>query len=255
MKKIILITYLLLSCPLYAQNVLLITLPKTGTNLALKLLESISHETTFFHLYSLTRNIYWCHEWDLLVNDPNTLGFAPNDEKIAKLKSNNVKVILLLRDPRQHITALLRSLKKVVNPNNIEWVIKNFPHVLALQTGSKSFLKYHTITQCYKDYLAWIDQYPWVYVTTYEKLVGPQGGGNIESQREEILKISNFLGETINEDECQKIVSTLYGGTHTFQEGEIDTWKKHFSPSNRELFKSVTGDLLIQLGYEKDNAW
>jgi hypothetical protein len=41
----------------------------------------------------------------------------------------------------------------------------------------------------------------------------------------------------------------------TFRSGKIGAWKDQFSPGNKSLFKEIAGDLLIQLGYEADNAW
>jgi len=41
----------------------------------------------------------------------------------------------------------------------------------------------------------------------------------------------------------------------TFRKGQTGDWQEHFSAENRQLFKEVNGDLLIQLGYEKDNYW
>lgn len=41
----------------------------------------------------------------------------------------------------------------------------------------------------------------------------------------------------------------------TFRKGKIGGWRDHFTPSTVELFKSVTGDLLVQLGYENGPDW
>lgn len=41
----------------------------------------------------------------------------------------------------------------------------------------------------------------------------------------------------------------------TFRSGKIGGWKNQFSEENKQLFKEVAGDLLIQLGYEKDKRW
>ena len=41
----------------------------------------------------------------------------------------------------------------------------------------------------------------------------------------------------------------------TFRKGEPGNWREHFSEANKTLFKDKTGDLLIRLGYEKDNNW
>jgi len=41
----------------------------------------------------------------------------------------------------------------------------------------------------------------------------------------------------------------------TFRSGQSGNWKQSFSPDMKELFKEVTGDLLIKLGYEKNSDW
>ncbi len=43
--------------------------------------------------------------------------------------------------------------------------------------------------------------------------------------------------------------------SHTFRSGTTGGWKEHFTDSHKKLFKEVAGDLLIRLGYEKDNDW
>jgi len=41
----------------------------------------------------------------------------------------------------------------------------------------------------------------------------------------------------------------------TFRSGKTGEWKKYFTEEHKRLFKNVAGDLLIRLGYEKDNDW
>ncbi len=41
----------------------------------------------------------------------------------------------------------------------------------------------------------------------------------------------------------------------TFRSGKTGEWKKHFTGAHKKFFKDVAGDLLIRLGYEKDNNW
>ncbi len=41
----------------------------------------------------------------------------------------------------------------------------------------------------------------------------------------------------------------------TFRSGKTGEWKKHFTNEHKKIFKNVAGDLLIRLGYEKDNHW
>jgi len=41
----------------------------------------------------------------------------------------------------------------------------------------------------------------------------------------------------------------------TFRSGKSGGWRAQFTPEHKRLFKDVAGDLLIRLGYEKDNDW
>jgi hypothetical protein len=43
--------------------------------------------------------------------------------------------------------------------------------------------------------------------------------------------------------------------SHTFRSGKTGGWREHFSPEHKMLFKDVSGDLLVRLGYEKNNDW
>jgi hypothetical protein len=41
----------------------------------------------------------------------------------------------------------------------------------------------------------------------------------------------------------------------TFRKGKPGNWQEHFTEANKALFKETAGDLLVRLGYEKDNDW
>jgi hypothetical protein len=41
----------------------------------------------------------------------------------------------------------------------------------------------------------------------------------------------------------------------TFRSGKAGGWRTQFSPQNKQLFKDIAGELLVQLGYEPDLDW
>jgi sulfotransferase 6B1 len=43
--------------------------------------------------------------------------------------------------------------------------------------------------------------------------------------------------------------------SHTFRSGKTGGWREHFTEQHKKLFKDVSGDLLVKLGYEKNNDW
>jgi hypothetical protein len=43
--------------------------------------------------------------------------------------------------------------------------------------------------------------------------------------------------------------------SRTFRSGKAGGWREHFTDEHKRLFKDVAGDLLVRLGYEKNNDW
>jgi len=41
----------------------------------------------------------------------------------------------------------------------------------------------------------------------------------------------------------------------TFRSGKTGEWRAHFTDEHKDIFKEIAGDLLLKLGYEKNNDW
>lgn len=254
----------------------ILTLPKSGTNLILKLCKLISNNpkqthmhisalnssTNKKHIWNLANSrksdhikLYWGHAWGIVNNTINNSSLSPNAQKVDLLMRHDAKLVLILRDPREHLVSLLRSLRKPLNAKTLLWAIKNFPNLLKIQTGDPSFLHYKNISECYSAYLQWHNTYPDTYLTHFEKLVGDQGGSDSKLQKEEIKHLADFLEVPLTNNQIADIANKLFGGTPTFKQGKINSWKKYFTPEVKTLFKKVAGQLLIDLGYETDLNW
>jgi hypothetical protein len=96
---------------------------------------------------------------------------------------------------------------------------------------------------------------PNVFVCRFEDLVGVNGGGSQEKQRNVMRALAQFLSLERTDQEINALSDQLYGGTWTFREGQIDSWKKFYSPANKELFKELMGQSVIDLGYAADDSW
>lgn len=103
-------------------------------------------------------------------------------------------------------------------------------------------------------FLPW-QQVPFNYITRFERLVGPQGGGDAEIQRAEIEAIARHLGVHPTAEQLDNVVENLYGQSVTFRRGRIGSWKEHFIEAHKAAFKEAAGQYLIELGYEKDDDW
>ena len=85
---------------------------------------------------------------------------------------------------------------------------------------------------------------------------------------EEMRRLLGFLGVKANEEAARRCVSSasferLSRGrkrgqedpTSFFRKGVAGDWSSVFTEQDRKVFKQEAGDLLVELGYEKDHDW
>ena len=196
----------------------------------------------------------------LSVHFPYTKEFAD------KISSDAFANFLTIRDPRDQVVSyafmvykyredmqapfeqVLLDLIDGQTRRFIPWgVALNNAYPLAWELGVVDF---------YKRYLPFAAQKN-VKVIRFENLVGEAGGGSKEKQLQEIQAIAQHLDISLSSTQIEEIAQKLFGGTFTFREGQIGSWKKYFTPEIKQVFKNSPGalDLLIELGYEKDYLW
>jgi Sulfotransferase domain len=84
----------------------------------------------------------------------------------------------------------------------------------------------------------------------------------------EVKRLLEFLQVRSNEDVVRRLVNqssfeNISGGrqrgeedpTSLVRKGIAGDWKNVFSDRDKQIYKKEAGDLLIQLGYEKDSNW
>jgi len=190
--------------------------------------------------------------------------YTPEAEKYINLKSR--ANFFIIRDPR----AMLVSMAFMVSKGYQGEEADPLPIMLDFIDGrQKSFVPWgvtvneaypllweYGIVGFYKMYLPWM-QAKNFYTVRFENLVGARGGGSDLAQHEEICNIAKHIGITLSEEKIKQVVVDLFGGSNTFREGQVDGWKKHFTPEMKKLFKNVPGanQLLIDLKYEKNADW
>ncbi len=83
----------------------------------------------------------------------------------------------------------------------------------------------------------------------FEDLVGPKGGGSKDKQRETIKRICSHLG--IDEGRGEKVMDSLYGGTHTFRSGKIGSYTQSLEKKTLHLIREKLENVrfVAELGY------
>jgi hypothetical protein len=123
----------------------------------------------------------------------------------------------------------------------------------AIQGVHRDELHLPDVRTRYERHLGWLDC-PQVLPVRFEQLIE-----ETEPTLEKILAHFEAAGGRISTPRAQAIGVLREAmdpkRSPTFRKGKSGDWRQHFSEDNKRLFKETAGDLLVRLGYEKDNAW
>ena len=113
-------------------------------------------------------------------------------------------------------------------------------------------IEFPNIAERFAPYLGWLDQ-PSVMKIHFEDLINDRAG-----MLNRIL--DHFLARVPLQTPRKLILESLESSINprrspTFRSGKTGEWKKYFTEEHKKIFKNVGGDLLVRLGYEKNNDW
>lgn len=232
---------------------IIITIPKTGTNLLLKLIflidqaNGIDLNSKTYKSTDRTNNPFWLHAWRASVMDEYTLG--PTEKKVEWIKREDHRLVILIRDPRSLIYSLLKkNANGKADNNEFENTLNRPLERLNDIVGGKYFNYYPDLSVLYHDYLRW-GSYPFAYIAYFENLVGPLGGGSRFLQISEIISIANHIGKPVSKEQAKWIADNLFGDTATFHKGRVDSWKTELSEEQLKKLDDRYGTLVEWLGY------
>jgi len=259
---------LISSLPKPSNDYVLLTLPKSGTFMIKKLLEMISQNKSA-HLsgikalgpdrHSFVQNPFVLRKFlSLLPTLPSSIDAHFNLAWVArsyiKKHPNHTKIVLIrdLRDICLSTTFFIDKPRLSRFYGNISFDEKLMHTIISEAKCFKDNV--FNVRREAEEAIEWLRD-PSVIVCRFEDLCGEQGGGTRSAQEKQILKIASALDVSLSSEELESIINNLWGGTKTFRKGQTGGWRKYFKPHHIAAFKEHLGQLLIDLGYEKNNNW
>jgi len=95
-----------------------------------------------------------------------------------------------------------------------------------------------------------------VLVIRFEDLVGPSGGGSTRAQRDVVARVADHVSRPLRGSELDRVCAQVWSRTSsTFAAGRTGGWRERFTAEHIAAFKRVSGQQLIDLGYEQDLDW
>lgn len=178
-------------------------------------------------------------------------------EAVARVTSPRFLPYFIFRDPRDVVVSHVFYVTDMEARHVHHAYYQSLPDFDARLTVSilgrpASGVEFPNIADRFAPYLDWLSQ-PEVLTIHFEELIQ-----NRAATLNRIL--DHFLARETLRTPRSLILHSLESAINptkspTFRSGKTGEWKRHFTEEHKRLFKDAAGDLLIRLGYEKNNDW
>lgn len=180
-------------------------------------------------------------------------------EAAAYLCREGVIPYFIVRDPRDVVVSHVHYVTDM-EPNHIHHryyrdELSSFNERLRASILGRPDLDvpFPDIRARFEPYFGWLD-HPEIQVLRFEDFITDQ-----KQAVERVFSHAVSRGFPAN-CERETAIHILISGVNprrspTFRSGKIGSWLAQFTPDHKRLFKEVTGDLLVRLGYERDQDW
>jgi hypothetical protein len=217
---------------------------------------------------------------DLQRLQPGDIGYGhvhALEGAVSYLCGEGVAAYFILRDPRDVVVSHAHYITDMkadhIHHRYYREALKNFDERLQASIEGVSSARYQVssielantpqedsspaplpdVRERFEPYIGWLD-HPEVLVLRYEDFILDRGETSGCVFDHAIKR--GFTPSLDREAAIQVLVKSIDPArSPTFRSGKIGGWRDSFTDQHKQLFKEVTGDLLMRLGYEQDYDW
>lgn len=164
----------------------------------------------------------------------------------------------IYRDPRDMLVSQVFFATDMHEEHGMHNYYNSLPDVaarlkVAISGIDREGLYMVNVKQRYEGVFQWLEQKN-VMCLRFEELINNRDA-TLNAMLDEVEK-TGYKIPTPREKAVSVLVDAINPKkSHTFRSGKTGGWTQHFTGEHKKLFKEVAGDLLIRLGYEKNNDW
>ncbi len=179
-------------------------------------------------------------------------------ENVSFLTSSGRANFFIYRDPRDMLISQVFFATDMHEEHGMHAYYKSLPDFgvrlnVAITGIDKDGLKMVSVKQRYEGVFQWLEQKN-VMCLRFEDLINNRDF-TLNAMMDEVEK-TGYKIPTPREKALSVLVEAIQPKkSHTFRSGKTGGWREHFTEEHKKLFKDVAGDLLVRLGYEKNNDW
>ncbi|MCI0334410.1 MAG: sulfotransferase domain-containing protein [Planctomycetes bacterium] len=244
--------------------------PKSGTHLLVQIIDGLpdrvnygaflGSETSSFQLRERTAE-NTCRFIRHIVPGEVIRGHLYFEPLYAQeLSARNAVNYFIYRDPRAVVVSEVHYLREMNRWHRLAPYFRAAPSIEDAITLSITGLVppvpgivYPNIAARFGRYQGWL-QHEDCLAIRYEDLVS-ESRSHVIQQMAELY--ARHCGGQLDIEACVRAMSAAIAPekSHTFRSGKKSGWRTEFTAEHRRLFDQVAGDLLIELGYERDHSW
>ncbi len=164
----------------------------------------------------------------------------------------------LYRDPRDLLVSQVFFATDMYEDHGMHDFYKSLPDLearlrVAITGIDRDGLHMVSVKQRYEGVFQWLEQ-KHVMCIRFEDLIENRDS-TLNAMLDEVEK-TGYQIPTPREKALSFLIEAIQPSkSHTFRSGKTGGWKGYFTEEHKKLFKDMAGDLLVRLGYEKNNAW
>ena len=164
----------------------------------------------------------------------------------------------IYRDPRDMLVSQVFFATDMYEEHGMHAYYKSLPDFsarlkVAITGIDKDDLYMVSVKQRYEGVFQWLEQKN-VMCIRFEDLINNRDA-TLNAMLDEVEK-TGYKIPTPREKALPILIEAIQPKkSHTFRSGKTGGWKEHFTDEHKKLFKIVAEDLLVRLGYEKNNDW
>jgi hypothetical protein len=256
--------------------IMIITHERSGTHLCMDCLRHFFHESyRRQYPFQKARNLYWV--FPTLPTEKNLPFF------ISSLQNAKNRPLI-----KTHVTTDLKGIKDSAQRDLFHSLFEESAPIYVVRDGRDVLVSYFYFrrkfdkeSRNFSDYLRsplridhrtvvkyWAD-----HVTEWRDKLGRDKFVSFESLRNDMTQTVTSLGHSlgltrnnrsiepieVDKQRMVRAIKCVLGRQHSTAVlpgyGHSKTWVSHFSEPDKDFFKEVAGQVLIDLGYEKDVNW
>jgi hypothetical protein len=244
--------------------------PKSGTHLLAQISEGLPDRVNYGAFLGSETSSFQLRERTAENTCRFIRGFVPGEvirghlyyepAYADALAEQNAVNYFVYRDPRAVVVSEAHYLREMNRWHRLAPYFRRVPSIadaIALSiTGLNPPVPgifYPDIVARFARYRGWLNHQDCLAIR-YEDLVSDARGTVIQQMAE---LYARHCRDNVGINACVFAMTAAIAPekSHTFRSGKKSGWRNEFTPELRRLFDSLAGDLLIELGYERDHTW